>query len=205
MKLFFDTETSNLINFKAPNSDPSQPWVVQLAAILDCPDGPTQKISLIIKSNGLPMSEGAQKVHGITTEMADKIGMDPSDALSTFLHLALQAEQVIAHNIPFDARLLDIMAQRIGNWTYPIMQNFKSIPRLCTMLTTTKLCNLPGPRGPKWPKLEELAKFLFGPEWLAQWLSSQSLHDALVDVELTRLCYYELVRRDHYANDGESK
>ena len=36
------------------------------------------------------------------------------------------------------------------------------LKRLCTMKASTYFCNIPGPYGPKWPKLEELYEILFG-------------------------------------------
>jgi len=200
MYLFFDTETSGLPNFKAPNSDPSQPWVVQLAAVLTNElNHPLQTMSLMIRSEGLPMSPEAEATHGISVSTADTYGIMPAEALGMFINLARKSTRIIAHNISFDMRLLKIMATRVRSEAKDdIYYMDENIPKVCTMMSTAKLCNLPypsGKKGCKWPKLEELASFLFGAEWLAQWLCTRSLHDALVDVELTRECYFELVRR----------
>ena len=191
MNLFFDTETSNLINFKARNSDPSQPWVCQLAAILDKPDHPMQTISLLIQSYGLPMSDGAFETHGISTEMADTLGVPPARALELFMEFANKCSTIIAHNKSFDLRLLAIMARRLNDVAVADVEKLKEKAQICTMMTTTKLCQLPFPsgrKGFKWPKLEELYRFLFGEDF-------DGAHDALNDVHATKRCYYELVKR----------
>ena len=193
MYLFFDTETSGLPNFKASNSDPSQPWVVQLAAVLTNElNHPLQTMSLMIRSEGLPMSPEAEATHGISVSTADTYGIMPAEALGMFINLAKKSTRIIAHNISFDMRLLKIMATRICSEAKDdIYYMDENIPKVCTMMSTTKLCNLPYPSGKagcKWPKLEELYYFLFQRQL-------QGAHDALVDVNATRECYFELVRR----------
>lgn len=196
--LFFDTETSDLINFKARDTDPSQPWVVQLAAILSTEERIISSMNMTIQSKGLPMSKGAQETHGISVEFADNYGHEPEDAFNIFVTLCNKADLLVAHNKSFDFRLIAIMAKRINskpnNLNYevlPVLDNIKEIPSVCTMMSTTKLCQLPYPSGKagnKWPKLTELHMFLFGEEF-------DGAHDALADVMATRRCYYELLRR----------
>lgn len=194
MYLFFDTETSDLPNFKASNSHPSQPWIVQLAAILtnEC-NKPFQTISLIIRSNGLPMTPEAETVHGISVEIADTYGITSANALGMFLDIASKADYLIAHNISFDFRLLSIMATRICQEAKDdIFQLKENKEHICTMRSTTKLCALPYPSGKagcKWPKLEELYYFLFSE-------TLEYAHDALADVNATRRCFFELKRRE---------
>lgn len=191
MNLFFDTETSNLIQFKQPNSHPSQPWVVQLACILKGPEAPTQTISTLIYHEDLPMSKGAQDVHNITLEMSEEYGIYPGQAFELFIKLAKNADRIIAHNMSFDWRLLTILATRLGPTALKDLETLKSTPKVCTMRTTSSLCKLPFPSGKggyKWPKLEELYYFLFLETLIGG-------HDALVDVQATIRCYDELIER----------
>jgi hypothetical protein len=68
-------------------------------------------------------------------------------------------------------------------------QLIRTLPHYCTMLESTTMCNLPGRYGkPKWPKLQELHKFLFGEEFTGA-------HSALDDVKATRRCYYAMKER----------
>jgi len=57
------------------------------------------------------------------------------------------------------------------------------------MQESTNLCKLPGPRGYKFPKLEELHKVLFG-------CNFEGAHDALDDIKATERCFWELVKRN---------
>jgi len=149
-------------------------------------------MSLMVRSEGLPMSPEAEATHGISVSTADTYGIMPAEALGMFINLAKKSTRIIAHSLAFDMRLLKIMATRICDEAKDnIYYMDENIPKVCTMISTTKLCNLPypsGKKGCKWPKLEELYYFLFGREL-------QGAHDALVDVNATRECYFELVRR----------
>jgi len=191
MNLFFDTETSDLIKFKFPNSHPSQPWIVQLAAVLVGPEAPTQTISTLITSEDFPMSKGAQDVHKITTNMSDIYGLQAGMAFELFIHLCERANNIIAHNISFDWRLITILATRLGSEALTDLKYLSATPKICTMKASTALCKFPFPSGRsgyKWPKLEELYYYLF-----QEHLSGA--HDALVDVQATIRCYDELVKR----------
>ena len=194
--LFFDTETSNMINFKARNSDPSQPWIVQLAAVLSTSERILSSMNLLIKSEGLPMGAEAEAIHGISVEIADLYGYPPDYAFQLFHSLARRADLLVCHNNTFDLRMLAILARRLEEHSegvsMEIMEEIKAKPSLCTMTSTTKLCQLPKPSGYggyKWPKLTELHHFLFNEEF-------EGAHDALIDVQATRRCYYELKKRE---------
>lgn len=191
MNLFFDTETSDLIKFKLPNSHPTQPWIVQLACVLTGPEAPTQTLSVLLNSHDFPMSKGAQDIHEITVEMADTYGIFPASALETFILMANKADRLIAHNISFDWRLLTILATRLGEAAMEDLKRLDQIPKVCTMRTTAKLCQLPFPSGRsgyKWPRLEELYYYLFQEKL-------EGAHDALVDVNATIRCHTELIKR----------
>ena len=188
MNLFFDTETSGLPKFKSPNSDPGQPWIVQLAAVLSTNDKVLMSMNFIIQSGGLPIHPKALEVHGISTNLADKIGFEPQVAFSTFLQMAEKADKLICHNTSFDMRLLEILATRLDHY-----QDFVDTvivkPHVCTMIKSTNFCKLPTKWGKfKWPKLTELHAILFDEDF-------EGAHDALNDVYATQRCYYELIRR----------
>jgi DNA polymerase III epsilon subunit-like protein len=187
MELFFDTETSDLPKWKLPDEHPSQPWTVQLAAVLSDSERIYGSINLIIESEGRPMSPYAQKVHGISTTMADNLGVTELFAAMAFSNLAINAERFVAHNIDFDKRLLRGLYLRGG---YKLdLNSFDSAKKNCTMKQSTQFCKLPKSRGGyKWPKLTELYQILFEETF-------EGAHDALVDVMATRRCYYELVNR----------
>lgn len=58
------------------------------------------------------------------------------------------------------------------------------LPMICTMKSTTKLLNIPGPYGPKFPRLQELYAYLFSVQ-----------HNAFHDLRATARCYFELINR----------
>ena len=204
MKLFFDTETSGLPNFKARNSDPSQPYILQLAAILCTDEGEIieEFCTLVKPANSNPIHPKAYEAHGISREQCDTEGMPYKEAYSTFMSIAAKASTIIAHNLSFDTRLLGIMSAQVtgGSSTDdPLYMNFKNLPGICTMQSTISYCALPFPsgrKGFKYPKLEELYFKLHG----VPMSDNYSAHDALGDVRCTKDCYYELVKRGHYEN-----
>ncbi len=87
MFLIFDTETTGLPkNYKAPVSD-SENWprMVQIAWQLHSNDGKliTAK-NHIIKPDGYDIPIGISKIHGITTERAERDGIDLRAVLEEF-------------------------------------------------------------------------------------------------------------------------
>lgn len=186
MELFFDTETSDLIKWKLPLNDKSQPWIVQIGAILSDENVKFAELNLLIRPCGREISANASRVHHITTDLAEKCGVEEEYAMQVLFDLMNSADTIIAHNIDFDASMIECVCEKseVDYPSYP----FKKIPTFCTMKKTTTICNLPGKFGPKWPKLDELHMHLFGEHLVGA-------HDAMYDIKATRDCFYELKRR----------
>jgi len=186
MLLFFDTETSGLPrSHHAPITDlDNWPRVVQIAWLLTDPKGrPVQAVEAIIRPEGFVIPAGAARVHRITTERATREGQPLPQVLQRFLADLRRADTLIAHNIAFDEKVLGAELLRCQ-----LPNPLPSLPSLCTMAASTELCQLPGPYGYKWPKLDELHRHLFG-------RGMGAAHNALVDVEATARCFFELQRR----------
>ena len=188
--LFFDTETTGLPrNYNAPLDDfENWPRLVQIAWI-EAPDpveqrGQVKTFDTIIKPDGWDVPEEASKVHGITTERAALEGMPIKNALSMFSIALAQADMVIGHNVSFDRNIVGSEMLRAG-----FENSLKDKPRLCTMIYGTHFCNIPGNRGPKWPKLTELYQKLFSE-------TMPSAHNAKADVWATAKCFYEMRKRN---------
>lgn len=84
MFLTFDTETTGLPkNFKADISDSDNwPRLVQLAWQLNNQKGELlSSDSIIIKPDGFTIPYNSEKVHGISTEIAIKEGIELNDAI----------------------------------------------------------------------------------------------------------------------------
>lgn len=160
--LFIDTETTGMLNFNAPAEDPSQPRMVQLAAILNDSGGNRMaELCCLIKPDGWTIPPAVQAIHGITTEQCDQFGMFAGQALSMV------------------GRMIDC-----ATWPAEI---FEGKPKFCTMLKSTDICKIPSPRGRgfKWPKLEEAYLHFLKTEL-------KDAHDAMHDVRACEAIYYAM-------------
>jgi DNA polymerase III subunit epsilon len=184
--LIFDTETSGLpTSYKAAFSDTNAwPRIVEIAwIILDENLYPLSSSSFIVRPDGFFISEGASSVHGITTEKAKFEGSPLRYVLACFAEDLSEINRLVAHNIDFDFPVVNCEFLRSGiASTLPVKE------RYCTMKSTINLCNLPGKYGLKWPKLQELYRFLFDRNFA-------EAHRAMNDVSATTECYLDLVKR----------
>ena len=74
----FDTETTGLPQFKLPSDDPSQPHLVDVAALLYDEDATLiDSFEAIIRPDGWVIPDEVAAIHGITTEMAMDLGIPP--------------------------------------------------------------------------------------------------------------------------------
>lgn len=182
-RIYFDTETDGFPQKSGSPLD-RQPHIVQLAAILvDDDEGEVASINFIIKPDGWTISEEVSAIHGISTEKAEKFGVPIVVAMSAFSNLLRVSDEVVAHNIDFDRKLVAYEFERLGK---PNL--VETLPQYCTMKSTTTLCKLPGKYGTyKWPKLIEAYTHLFGEGF-------DGAHDALVDVRACRRVHAELLK-----------
>jgi len=183
--LFFDTETTGTINFKADEYDPCQPNLVQLGAVLlDVKDSGYKELArtcLLMEPNLFDsIPERATEVHGITVEDCKNGGISPYTALKMFDELLANTERVVCHNVKFDTQIMRIASRRLGN-------NLPEFPGdcFCTMEAYTPLLKLPGRYGYKWPQLVELTEHCFPGKTF-------NFHNALADVEATIAVYFAL-------------
>lgn len=185
--LFFDTETSGLP--KDWNAPPQNifnwPRLVQLAYIgCDNYGNILFENSHIIRPQNFVISPNSSKVHGITNEIALEKGENLEDVLQIFNRHISNSTTIVAHNLNFDLKVIMAEFYRL-NMTSSIQEK----KRICTMLSATNYCQIPGEFGFKWPKLQELHLKLFQTEF-------QNAHDALIDVRATLKCFWELKNRN---------
>jgi DNA polymerase-3 subunit epsilon len=178
--IFFDTETTDLPDYKSP-AGPHQPHVVQLAAVLV--DGSAERsVVTLVQPDGWMIDPGAQAVHGITPARAQAQGVPIAQAVAQFDELLTKADLAVAHNVRFDRLLMDSEYLRLGrraDWP----------ATFCTMQACTDIVRLPGYRGNyKWPKLDEAFRHFFH-------RPPAGAHDALADVRACMAIFEELVRR----------
>jgi DNA polymerase III epsilon subunit-like protein len=188
MYLFFDTETTGLPKNwnESPRNFDNWPRLVQIAwSNYDEHGNKLAEHNYIIKPKGFEIPKEASDIHKITTERANLMGVELSYALDMFTKTLENTKTLVAHNISFDKAIIGAELIRAGKEEF--YDVIKNIDKICTMQSSTKYCNLPGPRGIKWPRLEELHNVLFpGVE------IENDLHDALVDVRVMVDCFNEL-------------
>lgn len=188
MKLFFDTETTGFPKKDLPLNHPSQPHIVQLAAILVSEDKKEVcTLNTIIDNGYITIPEEATKVHGITTGFAKKNGVEAYGALSLLNYMMLKADEIIGHNIDFDMLMYNIAINKIGRYEFKEWDLIKYPPLYCTMKSSTNIVGIPHNHAGqnKWPKLTEAYKFAFGEDF-------DNAHNAMADVRATMRLYYWL-------------
>ena len=188
MYLIFDTETTGLPKkWNAPVTDSDNwPRCVQLAWQLhDSKGALISDHSYLIKPENFNIPFESEQIHGISTELANKIGVDLEEVLNKFISDLSIAGFIIGHNVKFDLNIIGAELFRI-NSDVNLLE--KDILDTCTELTAN-ICKLPGGRGGKFkfPTLIELYSFLFNE-------SFSEAHNASADVEATARAFFELVR-----------
>jgi DNA polymerase-3 subunit alpha len=195
MYLIFDTETTGLPKrWDAPITDTDNwPRAIQIAWQLhdemgNCIDHQ----DYLIQPNGFNIPYDAEKIHGISTELAQEQGVPLLEVLSKFNDVLQKAKFVVGQNLSFDLNIMgaEFVRENIAN-------NLQELPVLDTCTEhTAALCQLPGGRGGKFklPTLTELHEFLFNEPFA-------EAHNATADVEATTRCFLELVRRREYTKE----
>ena len=189
MYLIFDTETTGLPKkWTAPISDTDNwPRAIQIAWQLHDANGKhIDHQDYLIKPEGFNIPYDAEKIHGISTALAEKDGADLNEVLSKFNEALAQAKFVVGQNVGFDINIMGCEFYRLGI-TSPMTQ--MPVLDTCTE-TTAEMLKLPGGRGGKFklPTLTELHEFLFNEKF-------EEAHNATADVEATTRCFFELVRQ----------
>jgi DNA polymerase III subunit epsilon len=196
--IFYDTETTGLPLFHEPSEDPRQPHLVQLAALQV--DLDTREIlaslDLIVRPDGWDIPADVVAVHGITTEHALDVGVPERGVLEAFMHLYTDAPKHhtvkrIAHNEPFDARIIRIGLKRYAGILDPDV--WKAAPAECTQRLATPSLKLPpsarmrsaGRHYYKSPNLSEAYEHFTG-QHLA------GAHNATVDVKACMAVYFAI-------------
>lgn len=192
MYLIFDTETTGLPKrWDAPYTDiDNWPRVIQIAWQLhDDMGNLIEAQDYLVQPDGFDIPYDAERVHGISTALAQKKGIPLVEMLSKFNIALGKTKFVVGQNLKFDLNVTGAEFERtqIGN-------NLQSLPVLDTCTEqTAKLCQLPGGRYGKFklPTLTELHEFLFKKPF-------GEAHNATADVEATARCFFELLRIGNY-------
>lgn len=159
----FDTETTGIHN--SPDKTKDAARIVQIAAkmfeVSSIDSYPHRyEVHNMLKSivaTGVEVPEGACKVHGITTEKADRLGFDHEDVLFAFAPFVSMSDAFLGHNLTYDINIMRhayYLEQFDG-------EPFEGKPVFDTMRLATDIVKVPKAKGKgwKWPKLTEAYKF----------------------------------------------
>ncbi|WP_025663432.1 DNA polymerase III subunit alpha [Aquimarina megaterium] len=189
MYLVFDTETTGLPKrWDAPISDTDNwPRCIQIAWQLhDAMGNCIEHQDYLVQPDGFNIPYDAEKIHGISTELATQDGITLQEVLDKFNIALSKTKFVVGQNVGFDVNIMGAEFYRLG-----LENNLQELPVLdtCTEVTA-ELCQIPGGRGGKFklPTLTELHQHLFGTAF-------GEAHNATADVEATTRCFLELIRK----------
>jgi len=195
MYLIFDTETTGLPkSWNAPitNTD-NWPRCVQIAWQLhDKMGSVVAHNDFLIKPDGYNIPYDAERIHGISTELAEEQGIALAEGLKLFQEALQKTTFIVGQNLNFDLNIMGCEFHRLG-----IENNLTSLPILDTCTEKTAfMCKIPGGRGGKFklPTLTELHQHLFG-------VGFGEAHNATADVEATTRCFLELIRLGEFTKE----
>lgn len=193
MYLIFDTETTGLPkNWNAPITDTDNwPRCVQIAWQLhDAMGVCIEHQDFLIRPDDFNIPYDSEKIHGISTALAQEQGLPLLSVLEKFNAAMTKAQFIVGQNVGFDLNIMGCEFYRMQVDT-PI--NEMPVLDTCTEATAS-LCQIPGGRGGKFklPTLTELHQHLFE-------IPFAEAHNATADVEATTRCFFELLRLEHFS------
>jgi DNA polymerase-3 subunit alpha len=195
MYLIFDTETTGLPrNYNAPITDTDNwPRCIQIAWQLhDDMGNLVENQDYLVKPEGFNIPYDAERIHGISTELALEKGIELAEVLERFNVALGKAKFVVGQNVAFDVNIMGCECYRMG-----VENKMASLPILdtCTEITA-ELLKIPGGRGGKFklPTLTELHQYLFGTPF-------SEAHNATADVEATTRCFLELIKKEVFKKE----
>ena len=205
--MVFDVETTGLLpkrNIVTPLEE--LPHIIQLSFIIFdtvqfyiC-----KKYNAYIKvAENVEISERITELTGITRQTCDERGIPICDVLDEFYHAYLSCDCIIAHNLSFDKKMVQVEVERnyatmesthphLLHLFNPVFNQFHNIELYCTMMSSLHICNImisskvdPTKQYKKFPKLAELYAKLFHSV-------PENLHNSLVDTLVCLRCFLKI-------------
>jgi len=204
----FDTETTGFApkvdrtNGKPPPTISEYPMILQLSFIIYDLTSQTvvQEYNQYVKiPEDAVIPAKATEVNGITKQICNLRGIPIEQVLEDFYRAYISVGRVVAHNLAFDRKMIEIEILRSGMssdiaWICNDTWNdLNDVELVCTMTMpkSKDICNLyttnekTGTRWKKQPKLSELHFALFD-------FVPGNLHDALMDTKVCLRCYLKI-------------
>lgn len=195
MYLIFDTETTGLPKrWDAPITDTDNwPRCIQIAWQLHDELGNCiEHQDYLVQPEGFNIPYDAEKIHGISTDLAQQQGISLAEMLVKFNAALSKTKFIVGQNVKFDLNIMgaEFIRGQVAN-------QLQELPVLDTCTEhTASLCQIPGGRYGKFklPTLTELHQFLFNTPFA-------EAHNATADVEATTRCFFELLRLGEYTKE----
>lgn len=209
--LFLKVHSSGLYREDLSPTDASQPWAMQVAAMLCNEAGSvSNSFSHIVKADGRTAKENAVRVHGISAWATTQVGVPEARILGLLADLLkttpVSAMKVITYG-DFDRRIVSSLYQRFGEKE---RGNPMAFAKLWESRPGTEFINLMAPwcqvtcKLPseieggdyRWPTLEEAAEIILGRP------PREGFRDAYEDLCVQRDLYFELARRGFFTAEA---
>lgn len=202
--LVFDVETTGLLPKKIDETTPltNLPNVIQLSYVIF--ETSNWRVSkefnhYIHISPDIEIAPRITELTGITREKCNS-GIPMEKALVEFCEDYVRCDMIVAHNISFDRRMIQLEIKRhanillpfyVENVFTPYFEKEESKQNYCTMYKSKHLCKLErknekGETYIKSPKLSELYEYLFETK------APLHLHDSLVDTYVCLRCFVKM-------------
>jgi DNA polymerase III epsilon subunit-like protein len=203
--LVFDTETTGFLPKDTKDLD-LFPYITQLAFVVF--DTNTQKIvksynKYIKIPSDVEITPFITELTGVTREKCDN-GISIIGALHHFYMAYMSVQAMVAHNLAFDVKMIEIEIQRNFHKLLSVNldtcllfdDSLRKMERFCTMNIGKPVCNIVLPRRSlnkmgvpetfvKAPKLSELYKKIFGCDF-------ENGHNALADTLACLRCFVSM-------------
>ena len=175
--LVIDTETTGLPR-RAGTRAVRWPRLVEAAwMLLDETGGVLVEESHLAIPEGFSVPREATAVHAIPDALAREEGEALAGVLTALMRSIDAAGLIVAHNVAFDLGVIRSELERAG-----MKDRSRTLPTCCTMKSGARLVGTRGPRGYRWPTLEELHLRLFAEPYADR-------HRALGDARACARCY----------------
>ena len=203
--LVLDTEPTGLperVNNKYPTIENVDKWpyVIQLSYILydtetrtmiDCQD------NIIKLPSHVKISSESTNIHGINRSLSNRKGIPIVEAINYFVRAVGEADCIVAHNLSFDKRMIQVELHRLNEIDYLIGKK-----EFCTMKSNIEYCAIKavGRNGDiyfKYPKLSELYHKMFG-------IIPKGTHNSMVDVLICLRCYCKKIEGSDPVKDANN-
>ena len=201
--LVFDVETTGLLPKKGQEVPADElPYIIQLSYVIF--ETSNWRVSkefnhYINIPQHVEISSKITEITGINRDMCNK-GITMDKALEEFCEDYMICDTIVAHNIYFDRRMIQLEISRHSESLNPFhvekvfLQSYEkeeNKQNFCTMYKSKNICKIErkddkGETYYKSPKLSELYEHLFETK------APQNLHDSLIDTYVCLRCFVKM-------------